>query len=158
MPNHYLEFVALFYPPNELSSPKNNTSSHTSITPNTTIALLASNNKYVSDRSNNTIMATAGEFRNWEKFHIVDAGGGKIALKTHFNTYLSDRQNGKLETKEKLGNWEKFTVVDLGNGMVAFKSTSSGKYISNRQNEGNQIKVSSNKIGNWEKFKVIKVQ
>ena len=70
----------------------------------------------------------------WEKFKIVDAGGGFVAIQTSTGHYVvacdgGGRQADPIHTDAvNIGPWEKFKIVDAGGGFVAIQ-TSSGHYV-----------------------------
>jgi len=91
--------------------------------------------------------------RKWaagEKFTIVDAGDGKIAIKSaRDGKYCADEGNTIKCNRDAIGGWEKFTIVDAGDGKIAIKSDRDGKYCAD---DGNTIKCNRDAIGGWEKF------
>lgn len=74
----------------------------------------------IQDPNKMTVVGTVG---NNEKFEIIDAGGGLVALKGSNGLYVSS-ENGTKEltcTRTSIGAWEKFEMVDYGNGVYALK-------------------------------------
>ncbi|MGY3793292.1 hypothetical protein [Aquimarina sp. 433] len=120
-----------------------------------TIVLIANNGKYVSsENGKKPINANRTRIGSWEKFVVVDAGNGKIALKGNNGKYLSS-ENGEKRMYCNVNNvwaWQKFKVVKLGNGRIALKG-SNGKYVSSENGKKPMI-CNRSRIGSWEKFKV----
>ncbi len=129
--------------------------SSTNITVGSTIVLIANNGRYVSsENGKKPITANRTRIGSWEKFKVVDAGNGKIALKGNNGKYLSS-ENGKKAMHcnvNHLGAWQKFKVVQLGNGRIALKGNN-GKYVSS-ENGKKPMNCNRSRIGSWEKYKV----
>ncbi|WP_298538762.1 hypothetical protein [uncultured Aquimarina sp.] len=129
--------------------------SYTNITAGSTIVLIANNGRYVSsENGKKPIIANRTRIGSWEKFIVVDAGNGKIALKGNNGKYLSS-ENGKKAMHcnvRHLGAWQKFKVIQLGNGKIALKG-SNGKYVSS-ENGKKPMNCNRSRIGSWEKYKV----
>merc|ERR1719379_119936 len=73
----------------------------------------------------------------WERFKIVNAGNGQIALhsKVH-NRFVRMNKNGRMDTspgkRSKLPRgwaWERFTVVKAGNGEIALHSKVHNRFV-----------------------------
>jgi hypothetical protein len=95
----------------------------------------------------------------WEKFTVVDAGNGQIALKAYNGYFVScDLNNGAiLDAKYQttnIGSWEKFTYQDLGGGNVALLANANGYYVSCDLNNGGVLaaKYQNSFVGTWETF------
>jgi len=135
-----------------------------------TIALKAAvNGKYVCadqylDSVNWVLAANRTAVGAWEKFVVVDAGGGLIALKANANNkyvcadqYL-DAANWKLAAnRTAIGAWEKFTWIANSDGTVSLKANGNGKYVcADAALNGTVPPLVANRtaIGAWEKFTV----
>jgi hypothetical protein len=122
------------------------------VTINQTITLKGPNGLYASSENGTTAMrcnrATAAD---WEKFTVVDAGSGKVGLKS-MSKYVSSENGTKSITcnRTAMGDWEKFTLINNSDGTVSFKGNN-GRYISS---ENGTIAMTCNRtaIGGWEKF------
>ncbi|WP_169305307.1 family 16 glycosylhydrolase [Coraliomargarita akajimensis] len=130
-----------------------------------TIALKANGNgKYLCadqylDAVNWPVAANRNGIGAWEKFTVVDAGGGMVAFKSVGNgKYLcADKGLGdKLAAnRTAIGAWEKFTWVQQSDGTVAIKANSNGKYLSSdKYLNATNWPVAANRaaVGAWEKF------
>jgi len=120
------------------------------------IALKGNNGKYVSSENGLQPMnCNRSNLGIWEKFTLVDAGGGKYALKGNNGRYVSSENGAKPITcnRTAIGAWEKFTIQELGNGMATLKGNN-GKYISS---ENGAIAMTCNRTQaqSWERFQII---
>lgn len=117
-----------------------------------TIWLRGSNNQYVSSENGASPMyCNRASVQAWEKFVVVDAGGGKIALRST-NKYVSS-ENGTAPincNRTSIGDWEKFDWVGQGSGLVALRGNN-GRYISS-ENGTAAMTCNRTAIGGWEVF------
>jgi len=74
---------------------------------------------------NGPLIANRGGASTWEKFQVVDAGNGAVALKSLANgQYVSAGGAGSVLTPSKttVGPTETFQWIDLGNGLFSLKA------------------------------------
>jgi len=127
------------------------------------VALLSKTvNSYVSANqgyANAPLRAEANHVLGWEKFTIVDAGGGWVALKSNANgRYVSaDLSNGgALEAgwATSIQGWEKFKFVSSGDGWYGIQAYANGLYASaDRGQAGTPLRATwATAINGWEKF------
>ncbi len=89
------------------------------------VSFKGSNGQYVCGENGTQAMrcnrATASD---WEKFTIVDAGGGKIALRS-MGKFVSSENGTKAITRSRttIGGWEQFTQVENADGTISFLAT-----------------------------------
>ncbi|RAJ83582.1 putative secreted protein (Por secretion system target) [Chitinophaga dinghuensis] len=116
------------------------------------ITLRGNNNMYVSGENGTTAMncnrATPG---TWEQFSVLDAGGGKIALRS-MAKYVSS-ENGQQSitcNRATAQDWEKFTWITNSNGTISLRCNNNA-YISS---ENGVAAMSSFRtaVGTWESF------
>merc|ERR1719375_2836183 len=107
---------------------------------------------------------------NWERFRVVKAGNGQIALhsRTH-NRFV--RMNGKggvdvspARSWKKLPSgwqWERFTVVNAGNGQIALHNKAHNRFL--RMNKSGRIDATPRRAASklprswtWERFTVVR--
>ena len=149
-------------PPNPTPNPNPNPTTGAPI--GKTIYLKAHNDNYVSARineNNSPLKANKDKLLLWEKFTVVNAGNGKIALRSLANNqYVSARLNVtniplRSERNGTIGIWEQFEWVLQGSGKVALKAHN-GSWVSARLDEtDNPIRanrVGNNRVGTWEVF------
>jgi hypothetical protein len=107
----------------------------------------------------------------WERFVVVDAGGGEIALhsKSHnkFARMNANRDMDASGTKNinqlpKGWTWERFKVVDAGNGEIALHNKIHNRFV--RMNKNGKMDASDKKaakdlppakVWGWERFRVV---
>merc|ERR1711998_431751 len=111
--------------------------------------------KYCADEGDN-IACNRDMLSQWEKFTVVNAGGGKIALKGGKKSkYCADEGNNIACDRDELGQWEGFTVVNAGCGKIALKGGKKSKYCADEQQFlGDKVVCDRDKLGQWEKFTV----
>ncbi|MCG8700870.1 MAG: carbohydrate-binding protein [Bacteroidales bacterium] len=114
------------------------------------ITLEGNNLKYVcSENGVSGIICDRASVGAWEKFTVVDAGNGKIALKGNNGKYVNDG-SPMWCTETTITNAAKFTWVDAGNGKIAFQGNN-GKYVCS-ENGATAMNCSRNGYGSWETF------
>jgi beta-glucanase (GH16 family) len=119
-----------------------------------TITLKGFNNDYVSGENGTTAMTdTRTTASTWEQFLVVDAGGGKIALKS-MNKYVSS-ENGTMPitcNRATFGAWEEFTWGTNADGTITLKGNN-GKFVSS---EDGLKAMTCNRAtaSGWESFRV----
>jgi endoglucanase len=117
-----------------------------------TIWLKGSNNLYASGENGTTAMrcnrTTVG---GWEQFTVVDAGAGKIALKSQSKYVSSENGTAAITcSRTTFGDWEKFDWIVNADGKISLRG-SNGKYISS-ENGTVAMTCSRATIGAWEAF------
>lgn len=121
-----------------------------------TVTLKGFNNRYVSGENGTQAMtcnrtaASAGE-----NFTVVDAGGGKIALRSNGKFVSSENGLAAITcTRTVIGDWEKFDWITNTDGTVSFRGNN-GKYISS-ENGTQAMTCNRTTISGWEAFGVNK--
>jgi len=129
------------------------------LVPGTTVSLLSyANNQYVcADNAGASALianrATAGA---WERYLVVDAGGGRIALRaTANNQYVCADNTGAsplIANRTTYGFWETFTETDAGNGRSALRALVNDRYVC--ADNGGTSPLIANRVtfGAWESF------
>ncbi|CAA6679384.1 MULTISPECIES: putative glycoside hydrolase [unclassified Lentimonas] len=123
------------------------------------------NGKYVcADQSINSyapLYANRAAYGGWERFTVINAGNGYIALKANVNgMYVSaDLADANVQLQPRyqatsIGSWEKFTWVENSDGTISLKVRRNGNYVSADSNVDAARPLCGNKtaIGAWEKF------
>ena len=91
----------------------------------------------------------------WEKFLVVDAGDGRVALhNAAWNAFvqITDQHDVKKSWQKNANElpaewqWERFDVVDAGDGKVAFRSHSFGQYL---KVNGWKVDATTEPVGAW---------
>jgi hypothetical protein len=119
---------------------------------NEVITLKGSNELYASSENGTAPMrCNRTTAQDWEKFTVVDAGSGKVALKS-MGKYVSSENGTKSITcsRTAIGDWEKFTVINNADNTVSFLGNNN-RYISS-ENGSIAMTCTRTAIGGWEKF------
>jgi glucosylceramidase len=93
----------------------------------------------------------------WEKFNVVDAGEGLVALQAQANglyvsAWISD-PNTPLEARtSSVNTWEKFQWCDVGNGSVALRAAADGLFVSAWSDVNTPLQARSTNANDWEIF------
>ena len=117
------------------------------------IKLRGPNNQFVSGENGQVPMrCDRPTASTWETFTIVDAGDGKVALRS-MNKYVSS-ENGATSgitcNRTTISDWEKFDWIVNTNGKISFRGNN-GMYISS-ENGQSVMKCNRTTIGGWETF------
>jgi glucosylceramidase len=116
------------------------------------ITLKGINNQYASSENGTQAMnCNRPSASGWETFTVVDAGGGKIALRSQ-DKYVSCENGTQAITcsRTTIGDWEKFDWVVNADGKVSLRG-SNGKYISS-ENGTQAMTCNRTTISGWEAF------
>ena len=117
-----------------------------------TIWLKGNNNLYVSSENGTQAMnCNRASAQGWEQFTVVDAGGGKIALRSQ-GKYVSS-ENGAQPircNRTSIQDWEKFTWISNSNGTISLQCNNGG-FISS-ENGAQAMSSWRTAAGTWESF------
>jgi hypothetical protein len=119
---------------------------------NDVISLKGSNGLFASSENGTVPMrCNRSSAADWEKFTIVDAGSGKVALRS-MGKYVSSENGTKAITcsRTAIGDWEKFTLINHADNTVSFQGNN-GRYISS-ENGTTPMTCNRTSVGGWEKF------
>jgi chitinase len=120
----------------------------------TVISLKGFNNKYVSGENGTQAMTcTRTTTGDWEHFTVVDAGGGKISLRS-MGKYVSSENGTQAITcsRTTVSDWEKFDWVPTTDGKVTLRGNN-GKFISS-ENGTQAMTCTRATASGWEAFAV----
>jgi len=117
------------------------------------VKLKGPNNQFVSGENGlNPMMCNRPTASTWETFTIVDAGAGKVALRS-MNKYVSS-ENGATTgitcNRTTISDWEKFDWIVNTNGTISLRGNN-GQYISS-ENGQSVMKCNRATIAGWETF------
>lgn len=116
------------------------------------ITLRGFNDRYVNSRNGTSPMTcTSTTAQAWEQFTVIDAGGGKVALRS-MGKYVSSENGAQPITcnRGSIGDWEKFDWVLGSDGKVAFRGNN-GRYISS-ENGTQAMTCNRTTASGWEFF------
>ncbi|MEI3802624.1 MULTISPECIES: glycosyl hydrolase family 18 protein [unclassified Chitinophaga] len=117
-----------------------------------TIWLRGNNNLYVSGENGTQAMnCNRTSAQGWEQFTVVDAGGGKIALRSQ-GKYVSSENGAQAITcnRTSIQDWEKFTWINNSNGTISLLCNNGGYICS--ENGTQAMSSWRTTIGTWESF------
>lgn len=127
-----------------------------------TISLKAANGLYASARTaadgTAPLEAVAATVDTWEKFAVVDAGNGLIALVAQANgKYVSAWQSAANAPLTAVATtaavWESFRWVPTGTGTAGLVSLANGAFVSAWQSETDTpLEARSGRLQDWETF------
>lgn len=119
------------------------------------ISLKGNNGKFVSGKEGFSVMicnvttATA-----LEKFTVIDAGGGKIALRSKGKYASSENGTQAMNcNRTTIGDYEKFTVVNNADGTISLRGNNN-RYVSS-ENGAQGMTCNRTTIDGWEKFTLV---
>lgn len=116
-----------------------------------TVWLQSKNNLYLSSENGISPMASKKSAGAWEKFLVVDAGEGKIALKNGDKYVSSENGNGPMScNRTSIGEWEKFDWVKNSDGTISLWG--SGWRLVSLENGIGPVVCNRTKVGDWERF------
>lgn len=102
------------------------------------------------------LLANRSEVRTWEKFNVINAGDGFIALKARANDrYVSMEDN--LIKKElvakvnEIRSWEKFRWIENDDGSISLRSGVRNYFVT-VEGSADALQGNRSSIGLWEKF------
>jgi chitinase len=120
----------------------------------TVISLKGFNNKFVSGQNGTAAMTcTTTTATSTERFTVIDAGGGKVALRS-MGKYVSSENGTQAITcsRTTIGDWEKFDWVVAADGKVALRGNN-GKFISS-ENGTQAMTCTRATASGWEYFSI----
>jgi hypothetical protein len=114
--------------------------------------------RYVSAESAgaSALLADRDAVGTWERFQLVNLGGGNVAIKALINgQYVCADNAGNsplIANRAAVGAWETFKYIDLGNGYFALQAAANGKYVTADNAGSSALIANRTAIGAWEKF------
>ncbi|WP_235938583.1 glycosyl hydrolase family 18 protein [Chitinophaga solisilvae] len=117
-----------------------------------TIWLRGNNNQYVSGENGTQAMTCSRTApQGWEQFTVVDAGGGKVALRSQ-GKYISSENGAQAITcsRTSIQDWEKFTWIKNANGTISLQGNNGGYICS--ENGQQAMSCWRTPVGEWESF------
>jgi len=118
----------------------------------------ATNSQYVHADNVNPLTNNSTTVGDWEKYVVVDLGGGKIGLRcVGNNSYVSADAAGAnplIANRSSAGAWEQFFEIDAGGANSALRAVINNRYVTtNSAGVGNLI-ANRTALGPWETFVV----
>ena len=116
------------------------------------------NNRYVAAENGGgaPLIANRTGIGAWERFYLVDAGGGQVALRSNVNGRYVAAENGGdaplIANRTVVGSWERFQVVDNADGTISLRASVNGRYVAAENGGSSPLIANRSAIGLWEKF------
>ncbi len=127
--------------------------------PGVQISLRArANTRYVSADNYGTAPLIANRVAAdwWEKFDVVDAGGGWVALRSLANGKYVTAENGGasplVANRTAVGAWEKFQIVTNPDGSVSLKANANGMWVTAESGGAAPLIANRSGVATWEEF------
>ncbi|MEU8334054.1 S8 family serine peptidase [Micromonospora tulbaghiae] len=115
------------------------------------------NGRYVTAESAGAkpLIARGTTIGAWEKYDVVDAGGGLFGLRARVtNKFVTAESAGAkplIARSATIGAWEKFQIVDNTDGTISLKAAINGRYVT-APSATSPLIASKTAIGTAEKF------
>ncbi|MFB7493585.1 xylosidase [Streptomyces sp. NPDC056161] len=97
----------------------------------------------------------------WEKFDVLDAGGGNIALRAHANgKYVTAENAGAaplIANRTAIGSYETFQLITNPSGTVSLRARINGRYVTAENGGADPLIADRTGIGGWEQFDIAAV-
>lgn len=116
------------------------------------ITLRGNNSQYVSSENGTQAMrCNRATPQAWEQFAVIDAGGGKVALRS-MSKYVSSENGVQAITcsRTTVGDWEKFDWIVNAGGTISLRGNN-GLYVSS-ENGAAAMNCNRTSIQGWEVF------
>ncbi|MXV16558.1 hypothetical protein GS398_14740 [Pedobacter sp. HMF7056] len=120
----------------------------------TIISLKGVNDRYVTTKNGASgMICTDLTVEDPERFTVIDAGGGKVALRSQ-GKYVSSENGTKAITctRTTIGDWEKFDWIVNADGQVALRGNN-GKFVSS-ENGTKAMTCTRDAADAWEYFRI----
>ena len=119
------------------------------------------NNKFVVAESAGAqpLIANRDAIGPWEKFDLIDLGGGYVALRARVNgKYVTAESAGAkplIANRDAIGPWETFQLVRNSDGSVSLRAKVNNKFVVAENAGASPLIANRDAIGPWEKFDLI---
>ena len=116
------------------------------------------NTRWVSadDFGNAPLIANRTAVDYWERFDVVDAGGGYVALRSLANGRYVTAENGGasalIANRLGIGDWELFQIVPNADGSVSLKAKANGKWVTAENGGAAPLIANRGTVSTWEEF------
>ncbi|QWF17740.1 hypothetical protein [Lysobacter capsici] len=119
------------------------------------------NNRYVVAESGGgqALIANRDAIGPWERFDMVDAGGGDVALLSHANakfvTVDAAQQNALIANRDTVGARERFFIEVLPGGTIALRARANNRYVTATNEAKGPLIPTAVQVGGWELFDLV---
>jgi uncharacterized protein len=105
------------------------------------------------------LIANRTAIGTWERFDLLDAGGGNIALRARANNRIVTADNAGasplIANRTSVGPWETFQLVRNADGSVSLKAGANGRFVTAENAGASALIANRTAIGAWEEFDLI---
>jgi hypothetical protein len=118
----------------------------------------AINNQYVcaENAGASPLIANRPTVGPWEKFRVIDLGGGLIALQaTINNSYVCVEYAGVnplIANRTAVNDWERFRWINNADGTISLQSVINNSYVVAENAGSGQLYANRDAINEWERF------
>ncbi|HZM80996.1 MAG TPA: hypothetical protein VFC19_35180, partial [Candidatus Limnocylindrales bacterium] len=134
---------------------------YTTPPPSFTALRARANNQYVmaANAGASPLIAAATAIGPWEKFDLIDVGGGNIALRAQVNGgYVCAENAGAsplIANRTAIGPWETFRLIHNPNGTISLLAQANNRYVTAENAGASALIANRTAIGTWEQFDLI---
>ncbi|TDC19326.1 glycoside hydrolase family 95 protein [Streptomyces sp. 8K308] len=129
----------------------------------TTVVSLRSraNYQYVcaEDGGASALIANRTAIGQWERFDLIDLGGGNVALRSHANyQYVCAEDGGAsalIANRTAIGAWETFQRINNANGTVSLRAQANNQYVCADNAGAAALIANKTAIGTAESFDLV---
>ncbi len=133
----------------------------TTPTPSVVALRARANNRYVVAENGGAaaLIANRTSIGPWEKFDLIDRGGGNIALRAQANNQYVCADNAGasplIANRAAIGGWETFALIRNADGTVSLRAQANGRYVTAENGGAAPLIANRTAIGLWEKFDLV---
>ncbi|MFD0747093.1 RICIN domain-containing protein [Phytohabitans flavus] len=117
------------------------------------------NSRYVTASDTAPLIANSTAIGAGQRFDVVDAGGGQVALRAKLNgRYVAAENAGAaplVANRTSIGAWERFTMVRNSDGTVSFRAAVNNRYVVADNAGAAPLIANRTAIGPWERFNLV---
>lgn len=112
------------------------------------------------DAGRSPLIANRAASLGWEKFELVDLGGGMVALRAQANGLFVCAENGGTSSlianrSDPLG-WESFVLIRNADGSMSLQSMANSRYVAAENAGSAPLIANRTAIAGWEQFDLIR--
>jgi alpha-beta hydrolase superfamily lysophospholipase len=119
------------------------------------------NSQYVcaENAGANPLVANRAALGDWERFDLVDLGGGAVALRARVNgRYVCAENAGSgslIANRTSVGPWETFQRVNNSDGSISLRAQVNNRYVTAGSGGGSPLTAAGTTIGPSESFGLV---
>ena len=114
------------------------------------VSLRSHHGRYMVAEPDGMARANRSRVGPWERFVLIEHGGGQVSLRGAHGMYLvAEPDGGAKADRWQIGGWERFQKIDHPDGTVSFRGAHGDHLVA--EPDGS-LKADRPSIGAWEKF------